>query len=118
MSTRAWAVSFLFLAGALFQAPCPVAAQQMPPTPQGTIAKPSLEALRARVEAKEKRVRDGALPADPQNLALWRFKIEQTRLYLQELDEGRALYSWATQSKLVEALDRVDIIERTRGDAT
>ncbi|HEX8237445.1 MAG TPA: prolyl oligopeptidase family serine peptidase [Abditibacteriaceae bacterium] len=83
----------------------------------GANATNSLDALRSRLEAAEKRVVDGIGPADAQNLALWRFKLEQARLLLTELQRGYTYAPWTVQNKLAAFLDRAETIEKARGDA-
>jgi acetyl esterase/lipase len=74
-------------------------------------------ALRVRLEAAEKRLAAGQSPANPQNLALLRFKIEQAQLLLNDLEQSGVLYSTETQGRLAAVLGWVAAIERARGDA-
>lgn len=80
---------------------------------------PSREELTRRVEALEKRVREGGVPADGRNTALWRFKIEQARLLLDERYAPGAFASpFADDSRLIATLDAIDKIGAQTGEAT
>jgi len=94
---------------------------QLPPAPPGTPLPdnklPSTAQLRARLEALEKKVAAGQAPADPQNLALLRLRLEQARLWLEQLQGEWAGYPMQAQQNIVSLLDRADIISRAAGDA-
>jgi hypothetical protein len=77
----------------------------------------SVVALRSRLEAAEKRVEEKTGLADAQNLALWRFKLEQARLLLTELERGYTYTPWTVQNRIAVFLDRAETIEKARGDA-
>jgi acetyl esterase/lipase len=77
----------------------------------------TIDALRSRLEASEKRVANGTGPADAQNLALWRFKLEQARLLLTELETGYTYTPWTVQNQVAALLDRAETIEKAHGDA-
>jgi acetyl esterase/lipase len=50
-------------------------------------------------------------------LALWRFKLEQARLLLTELERGYTYTPWTVQNRIAVFLDRAETIEKARGDA-
>lgn len=77
----------------------------------------SLAPLRARLEANEKLASAGGGVADARNIALWRFKLEQARLWMDDLDRGLLFNAAAAQRQLARVLDRADSIARARGDA-
>ncbi|MDF2439892.1 MAG: hypothetical protein JWN98_876 [Abditibacteriota bacterium] len=78
---------------------------------------PLTNQLRARLEGLEKQLRDKAIPADPQNQALLRFKLEQCRLLLSYLDDGLAAYPELAQRALSSYLGRTEVVARATGDA-
>lgn len=88
--------------------------------PEATLEAPSratIEALRARLEANEKRAATGGGVADVQNLALWRFKLEQARLWMNDLDRGLTFDPRAVVRQMGLILDRAEAIARASGDA-
>lgn len=78
---------------------------------------PPLSALRARLAVLEKRAASGRRPVNAQNLALWRVKIEQARLWLNDLEAGLALSPDEMRAALAWTLDRAEAVERAPGDA-
>lgn len=96
---------------------------QLPAPPsQSTLKRPSAASpvtnqLRARLEDLEKRLRARTIPADLQNKALLRFKLEQCRLLLSYLDDGLATYPELAQRALNAYLGRSEVVARATGDA-
>ncbi len=78
---------------------------------------PPLSTLRARLAVLEKRVATGRRPLNAQNLALWRVKIEQARLWLNDLEAGLGLSPDEMRAALSWTLDRAEAVERAPGDA-
>lgn len=90
-----------------------------PPVPNGNTQKVSpaeLETARAQLESMEARAGAGRI-ADPQNLALWRFKLEQCRYWLNETQGFSSFYSNEAAEKLRDNLARAADIEKAQGDA-
>ena len=86
--------------------------QAEPPLPAAEMAR-----LRAPLEQLEKQLQAGAIPADRQNLALLRFKIEQARLIFSYLEEGVAASPTMARRALLAHLKRAQSIAAARGDA-
>lgn len=83
---------------------------------------PSLEALRGRLESLEARLQNGQAPVDPQNFALLKFKLEQARLFLRNIESNVAQHVLQspydeTKTKIESTLQRAESIARSRGDA-
>lgn len=71
---------------------------------------PTLDSLQTRLEILETRLQKKEVPADPQNLALLKFKIEQAQLLFQNpYDE--------TKTEIAAILARAESIARAKGDA-
>nr|AUN36262.1 hypothetical protein [uncultured bacterium] len=81
-----------------------------------------LDALHTRLELLEKRLQKKEIPADPQNLALLRLKIEQVHLQFRRIESNKSQYvlqSPYEQTKIDIAglLTRAESIARAKGDA-
>src|SRR5579862_3448810 len=88
-----------------------------PPPTEEEMTPPPLEQLRAHLATLEKSLADGALPADSQNLDLFRFKLEQGDLWLSALDNNSALYPLEAQRLLSVVVTSADAVGHARGDA-
>jgi len=88
----------------------------MPPPPPAPVGA-ALPALKARVAALEKQFSQGQIPADPQNLALLRFKLEQAHLWFNKLESPAGAFEFDGLRWLNIIVDRLEIIARTAGDA-
>ena len=109
---------FIFLSffSALFVAPVSFAQS----TPSAATA--SLDVSRARLAALEARLKNGSAPADPQNLALLKFKIEQANLLFQNMESNEAPFLLQspydeTKTLIAATLTRAESIARAKGDA-
>jgi predicted esterase len=98
-------------------APTPAVPQAPTTFTPDTTQTPELSQLRAQLETLEKQLQNGTLPIDPQNLALTRFKLEQSRLILFYLDNGFAPSSSSAQNTMSAYLQRAQVVGQTRGDA-
>jgi len=87
-----------------------------PPSIPQLAPMPTLDELRQRLSTLEKRLAAGEIPADQNNLALLRFKLDQARLALQQIDRDIYLNLLDTQRYLAERLDRAEIVSRALGD--
>ena len=82
----------------------------------------TLDGLHARLETLESRLLKKEIPADPQNLALLRLKIEQAQLQFQSVESNEARYLLQspydqTKTEIAAVLSRAESIARTKGDA-
>jgi acetyl esterase/lipase len=82
----------------------------------------SIETLRNQLASLETRLAKGEIPADPQNLALLKFKLEQAHLWLTNLDsnEPATVLSrpYEDSKKLLQLiLQLAENAARARGDA-
>jgi len=85
-----------------------------PPPPAAEVDIPAQKARLANLEAQ---LAAGKIPADPQNLALLRFKLEQAQLWIEKIESPRGYYSIDTPRKLADGLDRAATVARATGDA-
>ena len=98
--------------------PSTAATTTTPATPQDpTKALPSLLDLRKRLETLEQRLAGGKAPADPQNLALFRFKLEQARMLLGIIDRDEAISPVVAQRALAADIERASVVSHALGDA-
>jgi predicted esterase len=98
-------------------APTPTVPQAPTPYAQNTAPAPSLPQLRAQLETLEKQLQNREIPADVQNLALLRFKLEQSRLILFYLDNGMALSPEQALGTLSAYVQRSQEVARAKSDA-
>jgi predicted esterase len=98
-------------------APTPAAPQKPSTYTQSTSQTPALPQLRSQLQALEKQVAERAIPVDAQNLALLRFKIEQSKLILYYLDNGYAASPALAQRTLGAYLQRAETVSKSKGDA-
>jgi acetyl esterase/lipase len=83
---------------------------------------PGLEALRAHLQALEKRIEQKKAPADLQNLALLKFKVAQAQLLFKNIESNRAQYVLQspyeeTKTEIEAILARAEAIAGAVGDA-
>lgn len=83
---------------------------------------PSLEALRARLRNLETRLEQKTVPADLQNFALLKFKIEQAQLLFKNAENNRAQSTWqsaydGTEAEIETVLARAEAVANVAGDA-
>lgn len=90
--------------------------EETPPTREAP-SPALLASLRSRLETSEERAATGGGVADAQNLALWRFKLEQARLWMDDLDRGLAFNPRGAARQMGLILDRAEAIARAHGDA-
>lgn len=88
----------------------------MPPPPPAPVDG-ALPALKARVATLEKLLAQRQIPADPQNLALLRFKLEQAHIWFDKLDGPLGVYEYEGLRYLTIIVNRLEVIARTAGDA-
>ncbi len=107
---------FLLVAALLFGA-LPLRAQTAPLAPGATVAVPTLTTLRERYNALARRINTGQAPADPQNYPLLRFKLEQARLWIYQVENGLTTFPEDMLKQVDEALSRAEIVAGAQGDA-
>jgi predicted peptidase len=83
---------------------------------------PDLETLRSRLQVLEARLEKKQAPADLQNLALLKFKIEQAKLLFKNIQSNRAQYVLQspyeqTKTEIEALLTRAENVADTKGDA-
>lgn len=105
--------------GALVAAP--PASASPPTTPdlpeELPLTLPAIPDLKTRLETLEQRLAKGQAPADPQNLALFRFKLERSRLLLGILERDEAVSPTVAQRALAADVARASAISHALGDA-
>ena len=113
--------ALLLLSGALLATPPTPPTTAFPSTapdlPELPSTLPSIPDLKTRLETLEQRLANGQAPADPQNLALFRFKLEQSRLLLGILERDEAVSPAVAQRALAADVARASAISHALGDA-
>jgi pimeloyl-ACP methyl ester carboxylesterase len=82
----------------------------------------TLEVLQKRLQSLETQLSKKEIPADAQNFALLKLKIEQAHLWLQNLDSNEAPSILSspydeTKTRIEQILERAESVARARGDA-
>jgi acetyl esterase/lipase len=104
-----------------FAAPTEVRLAQFNPfegnPPRPPQAPPSTDRLKARLASLERDLAENKIPADPRNLALLRFKLEQAQLWVEAIAAEEAYFTAPMQTNLAAVLDRAEAVAKARGDA-
>ncbi len=90
---------------------------QTPPTPPGNAASPKLPALRERYNVLVRRINAAQAPTDAQNSALLRFKLEEARLLIYQIDANLLAFPEDALKSVQAILERAEFVARVRGDA-
>jgi predicted peptidase len=111
---------FLLLCALVSTHIAPVAAQQVQEIPSNDVYLPAspdeISKLRQKLREAEARAAKNKI-SNPQNLALWKFKLEQARLLLNEMDALYGPPNLAAQKSLEKFLARAEEVEKSSGDA-
>lgn len=73
--------------------------------------------VRLRYNALAKAMNAGQVPADPQNLALLRFKMEQARLWIYEVDSNQTAWPEDSMRNAQDMIARAEVVAKAQGDA-
>jgi acetyl esterase/lipase len=73
--------------------------------------------VRTRYNALARSMNGGQVPADPQNLPLLRYKMEQARLWIYEVDSGQTAWPEDSMRNAQDMIARAEIVARAQGDA-
>src|SRR5438094_639880 len=107
---------------ALLLLAAPLAAQTVPDVtaplaPDTKTVVPTIDELHERYNNLVKRVNAQQAPAQPRNFPLLRFKLEQARLFIFDIDSGQAIYPEEDLKRIALLLDRADAVAAAPGDA-
>lgn len=95
----------------------PAFAQTLPTPPGSAAPAPQLRALRERYNALVRRINAAQAPADVQNSPLLRFKLEEARLLLYQMDAGLFAFPEDVLKSIQTIIERAEIVSRAQGDA-
>ncbi len=73
--------------------------------------------VRTRYNDLAKAMNAGTVPADPQNMALLRFKMEQTRLWIYEVDANLTAWPEDSMRNAQDMITRAETVAKAQGDA-
>lgn len=73
--------------------------------------------VRLRYNNLAKAMNAGQVPADPQNTALLRFKMEQARLWISEVDANQTAWPEDAMRNAQDMITRAEAVSKAQGDA-